>query len=55
MSAKSKSKSLILSKLALEERFNAIVMKGIEENPSSLNPQKKGTKKCKSKNEWFEC
>ncbi len=27
---------------ALEERFNAVVMKGIEENPPSLNPEKKG-------------
>jgi transposase len=27
---------------ALEEKFSAIVMKGIEENPSSLNPKKKG-------------
>jgi Transposase IS66 family. len=27
---------------ALEERFDAIVMKGIEENPQSLNPEKKG-------------
>ncbi len=29
---------------ALEERFNAVVIKGIEENPPSLNPQKKGTR-----------
>ena len=29
---------------ALEERFDAVVMKGIEENPPSLNPQKKGTR-----------
>jgi len=28
----------------LEERFDAVVMKGIEENPLSLNPQKKGTR-----------
>ncbi len=27
---------------ALEERFNVIVMKGIEENPPFLNPQRKG-------------
>jgi transposase len=27
---------------ALEEKFNVIVMKGIEENPPSLNPKKKG-------------
>ncbi len=27
---------------ALEERFNAIIMKGIEENPPSLNPEKQG-------------
>jgi transposase len=26
----------------LEERFDAVVMKGIEENPSSLNPEKQG-------------
>ena len=39
---------------ALEERFNAIIMKGIEENPPSLNPEKKGTRgaspKTKSRN-----
>ena len=27
---------------ALEERFNTILMKGIEENPPSLNPKRKG-------------
>jgi len=27
---------------ALEKRFNAVVIKGIEENPSSLNPEKQG-------------
>ena len=27
---------------ALEERFDAIIMKGIEENPQSLNPEKQG-------------
>jgi transposase len=27
---------------ALEERFDTIIMKGIEENPQSLNPQKQG-------------
>jgi len=27
---------------ALEERFNAIIIKGIEENPPSLNPEKQG-------------
>jgi len=26
----------------LEERYDAIIMKGIEENPSSLNPEKQG-------------
>jgi len=29
---------------AFEEKFDAIVMKGIEENPPSLNPEKKGTR-----------
>lgn len=29
---------------ALEERFNTVVMKGIEENPPSLNPEKTGTR-----------
>lgn len=27
---------------ALEQRFNSIIIKGIEENPPSLNPEKKG-------------
>ena len=27
---------------ALEERFDAIIIKGIEENPPSLNPEKQG-------------
>jgi len=27
---------------ALEERFDAVIMKGIEENPHSLNPEKQG-------------
>ena len=39
---------------ALEERFNSIIIKGIEENPPSLNPEKKGTRgaspKTKSRN-----
>jgi len=38
----------------LEERFDSIIMKGIEENPPSLNPEKKGTRgaspKTKSRN-----
>ena len=29
---------------ALEERFDSIIMKGIEENPTSLIPEKKGTR-----------
>ena len=29
---------------ALEKRFDVIIMKGIEENPPSLNPEKKGTR-----------
>jgi hypothetical protein len=29
---------------SFEERFNAVVLKGIEENPPSLNPQRKGTR-----------
>jgi transposase len=39
---------------ALEEKFDAIVLKGIEENPQSLNPEKKGKRgknpKTKAKN-----
>ena len=38
----------------MEERFDSIIMKGIEENPPSLNPEKKGTRgaspKTKSRN-----
>jgi transposase len=34
---------------ALEERFDAVVMKGIEENPLSLNPEKQGKRGKKPK------
>jgi transposase len=36
---------------AFEERFNAVVIKGIEENPTSLNPEKKGTRRASPKTE----
>ena len=43
MSAKSKFKDLDFEQIkALEERFDAIVIKGIEENPPSLNPKRQG-------------
>jgi len=30
---------------ALEKRFNAVIAEGIEENPPSLNPERRGKRK----------